>query len=67
MEADETIERIIDYCFDHATSQNPVQELIDAGLISDKFVGYDCKSIQFEKSNRTEQQFVEQGKVKWIV
>lgn len=42
----EVIERVKNYCFDKIMeSANPVQDLIDAGLISSSFTGYDCSSI----------------------
>ena len=42
---DETIDRIVDYCFSNTMSTNPVQDLIDRGLISPAFAGEDCQSI----------------------
>ena len=52
-ESDETIQHVIDYCFEHATtSLNPIQDLINAGMISSNFAGTDCKSIQSEITNR---------------
>ncbi|TLX90882.1 MAG: hypothetical protein E6K94_05540 [Thaumarchaeota archaeon] len=52
-ESDETIQHVIDYCFEHATtSLNPIQDLINAGIISSNFAGTDCKSIQSEITNR---------------
>ncbi len=52
-ESDETIQHVIDYCFEHATtSLNPIQDLINAGMISSNFAGTVCKSIQSEITNR---------------
>jgi len=51
-EGDETIQRILDYCFSSTSSSNPVQDLIDRGIISSAFSGQDCQSIQNEKDLR---------------
>jgi hypothetical protein len=51
-EDDETIDRIVDYCFSNTMSNNPVQDLIDRGIISSAFNGQDCQSIQLEKNVR---------------
>jgi hypothetical protein len=42
----ETIERILDYCYEHADSPNPVKDLVDKGLVPQKYNSETCGSIK---------------------
>jgi hypothetical protein len=39
---------LLDYCFQHADRPNPIQDLIDKGLISSSFNGYNCLTVRQE-------------------
>jgi hypothetical protein len=44
---------IVDYCFDHASDPNPVQDLVDKGLVDASFNGTTCAHIKevFDNTN----------------
>ena len=46
----EQLERTVDYCYSHATNPNPVQDLIDAGLLPTTLTGYSCNVFESMKS-----------------
>jgi hypothetical protein len=47
-----TLETLVDYCFEHASdSANPVQDLVDKGLISPQFTGETCGSAKLKYEN----------------
>lgn len=40
------MQMILDYCYSHADSPNPVQELLDKGLVSSNWNGTNCAVIK---------------------
>ncbi|MFN2434253.1 MAG: hypothetical protein ABR515_02645 [Nitrososphaeraceae archaeon] len=42
---------VVDYCFEHADSPNPVQDLFDKGLISPTFNGKTCGEVKIAYEN----------------
>ena len=46
-------EDIVNYCYEHADRPNPVQDLLDKGLISDEFNDETCESIKLEYDKMT--------------
>jgi len=49
------LESIIDYCFIHADSPNPVQDLVDKGFLPEKYNGLDCKTVKSMYDNSVEE------------
>jgi hypothetical protein len=45
----EDLGRVVDYCYSHADSPNPVQELINQGLLEPTFSQYNCSDMQYQK------------------
>jgi len=37
---------ILDYCYEHADNANPVQELVDKGLIDTRYNGSNCANVK---------------------
>jgi hypothetical protein len=37
---------LIDYCFQHADRPNPLQDLIDKGLMPSNMTGITCKEVK---------------------
>lgn len=44
---------ILDYCYQRAANANPVQELVDKGLVSSEFSVDTCGSIKQKHGNIT--------------
>lgn len=42
----ESLQALLDYCFQHADHPNPLQDLIDKGLLSETFTRETCKSVK---------------------
>jgi hypothetical protein len=42
----ESLQALLDYCFQHADRPNPLQDLIDKGLLSETFTRETCKSVK---------------------
>lgn len=42
----ESLEALLDYCFQHADRPNPLQDLIDKGFLSPSFTGETCISVR---------------------
>lgn len=40
------VQMILGYCYLHADRPNPVQDLVDKGLVSSSFKGYTCGSVK---------------------
>lgn len=45
-EQKDSLNALINYCFLHADRPNPLQDLIDKGLLSETFTGETCKSVK---------------------
>ena len=41
-----SLQALLDYCFQHADRPNPVQDLIDKGFLSETFTGETCISVR---------------------
>jgi hypothetical protein len=42
---------ILDYCYQHADSPNPVQDLVDKGVVSSEFNGGTCAGVKQASDN----------------
>ena len=42
----ESLQTLLDYCFQHADRPNPLQDLIDKGFLSPSFKGETCLSVR---------------------
>jgi hypothetical protein len=40
------LEEVRNYCFQHASDPNPIQDLIDKGFLPESFTGETCKSVK---------------------
>ena len=40
------LQEVRNYCFQHASDPNPVQDLIDKGFLPESFTGETCKSVK---------------------
>jgi hypothetical protein len=40
------LETMLDYCYQHADRPNPVQDLIDKGLVNASYQGTECRNIK---------------------
>lgn len=40
------LEKLVIYCYDHADRPNPIQDLVDKGLIDSSYQGQDCKTVK---------------------
>ena len=59
----ESLQALLDYCFQHADRPNPLQDLIDKGFLSPSFKGETCLSVRQmydEVENRIKLQFENQ-------
>jgi hypothetical protein len=45
-EKQQGFESILNYCFQHADRPNPLQDLIDKGLMSSNMTGITCKDVK---------------------
>jgi hypothetical protein len=61
----ESLQALLDYCFQHADRPNPLQDLIDKGFLSPSFKGETCLSVRQmynEVEYRIREQIAEQNK-----
>ena len=52
---------ILNHCFEHAERPNPVQDLVDQGLVSSEFNGETCASVK-QFHDTFNQTAIEEGK-----
>ena len=55
----ESLQALLDYCFQHADRPNPLQDLIDKGFLSPSFKGETCLSVR-QMYNEVENRIREQ-------
>jgi hypothetical protein len=65
----EDMNRVVDYCFNHADSPNPIQELINQGLLDPAFAGVSCSTMKLETDvqefhEKSMQSFLEDSGIK---